>query len=84
MLFFLAMALTSESFITERAQVEKSHFYLSLNPGSVGAFLVAWGSSLGDSLILHFHTMSRHCDPGQPRDNNKELRKNCETTLFRV
>ena len=28
--------------------------------------------------------MSRHCDPGQPRDNNKELRKNYETTLFRV
>ena len=45
----------------------------SLNPGSVGAILVGWGSSLGDSCILHVLTVSRHCHPGWSKNKEKTM-----------
>ena len=43
-----------------------------LIPGSVGAFLVGWGSSLRDSHIVHLNTVPCHCHPGQLKDKDKD------------
>ena len=67
------MSLTSESFISERAQVLKKHvvvgMYDSANhknftTGLVGAILAGRGASPGDSHFLHPLTVPCHRHAG--------------------
>ena len=66
------MSLTSESFISERAQVLKKHvvsMYDSANhknftTGLVGAILAGRGASIGDSHFLYSLTVPCHRHAG--------------------